>query len=226
MSNEIKKKNIKIVIAIVILIIVIILGICLVPLISSSIVIKETQEKLRNINAEELQNQIIAELEHSDLNIDMTADSIKIETVIDEGIRFKGYTTAKIGCLQNGTVVGVMEIPCFKINSDNNGKFKSIEYTQEFMKKSIIDDVVRKIFKNNYDLENFDEIRGSKKYRERFNANGTSGEIYCSDNEFFIIILKRLKKGFNNYSVNDYNYHKDLFDGLKKYQTTTFGLEF
>lgn len=222
-----KKSKLLFIVIAVVLIAVIVLGIFGTKFIKTEIQISQTEEKLANINSEELQKQIIEELEHTNLNINITANPLYIYTYFEEGVKFEGYITAKIGCVQNNNVIGLIEIPCFKINSDSNGKFISIEYNKNLfgIKQAVVE-----TFKTKYDIDF--TIVGNEKYCNRFNeevsksGETNSGEIYCSDNEFFIMVLKRYDESYKNFSVNDYDSNKDFFDNLKIYQTTTFGLEF
>ena len=62
MSINIKKKNLIIVLVIAIAVVVIVAGIFLTRIILTNIDIKDTENRLRKISAEELQNKIIKEL--------------------------------------------------------------------------------------------------------------------------------------------------------------------
>lgn len=221
------KKVLRIIVVVIIIIAILAVGIFASKMISSNIKIKETEEKLSNINAEKLQNQIIEELKHTDLNVTSKENSMEITTSFDEGIKFKGYISAIINCLQNEKIISTVEIPCFKINS-NNGKLKNIEYTHTFMGSNIIDRVVKDVLKNNYGLDNIDTIIGSEKYR-KFCEIGTSGTIYYSEDEFFLNVVNEIKGPIqvngHDYVFNASNCQR-IIDLYKGYQTTAVGLDF
>ena len=132
MSIKIKKKTLKIV-GIVIGIIIIIIGLFfLIQTISTNMKISETEEKLSQINAEELNSKLIEELEKTDLNVDLTLDTMFVDTIFSEGEdELEGFTVMSIIAFKNNNVIGGIEIPCFKIESDSNGNFKNIEYVSD-----------------------------------------------------------------------------------------------
>ena len=69
MKLVIKKKTIKIVILIIVMAIIVIGGIFLIQFISNNIMIKQTAEKISQINAEELETKIMEELKNTELYI-------------------------------------------------------------------------------------------------------------------------------------------------------------
>ena len=66
MKLVIKKKTIKIVILIIVMAIIVIGGIFLIQFISNNIMIKQTAEKISQINAEELETKIMEELKNTE----------------------------------------------------------------------------------------------------------------------------------------------------------------
>lgn len=189
--------------------------------------IKSVEDKLKTINAEELQNKIIAELEASDLNVNVKNDSNEITTVFDTGTIFKKYICAKIDYIRNGEIDASVEIPCFRIDYDSDGKFKSIEYTYEFMTTNIINEAIRNVFKDQYGLNDFDAIIGSQKYERKFSGEGKSGNIYYSQDEFFINVVTEINGPIqingHVYVFNPGNC-QTIIDMFKNYKTFTFGL--
>ena len=169
MSINIKKKNLKIV-GIVIGIIIILVGLFfLVQTISTNIKISETKEKLSQINAEELKTKLIEELEKTDLNVDLTLDSMFVDTIVTEGEdELEGFTVMSIMAFKNNKVAGAVEIPCFKIESDSNGNFKNIEYVYTRpLNTHIIAETVENVFKNTYNIDF--TIENNSKYNTTFN---------------------------------------------------------
>lgn len=189
--------------------------------------IKQVESQLKRIDAEKLQNEIIEELQTSDLNVNLKNDSYEITTVFDTGTKFKEYICAKIEYIQNGEIDSSVEIPCFKINHDGNGKFKSIEYTYEFMTTNIINEAIRNVFKDQYGLNDFDAIIGSQKYERKFSGEGKSGNIYYSQDEFFINVVTEINGPIqingHVYVFNPGNC-QTIIDMFKNYKTFTFGL--
>ena len=148
MKVSVNKKAFKIVIGIIVAIIVIVIGIFASQYISTSIKIKETEKKLSEIDATELQDRLIEELKKSKLYLELDSENIFVATMFNEGVTFKDYITLSYLCIKNGNPVGAVEIPCFKITSDSNGKFKSIEYTERTVDEYIVPSIVEKVFKN------------------------------------------------------------------------------
>lgn len=232
---KVKKKTIKIIVAIIATIAVVALGILLTQIITTEINIKQTESKLREIDAEELQIKLIEELDNTKLNININGSNVNnmyIITTFDEGVNFENYITAQIICWKNGKIVSGIEMPCFKIISDSNGKFKNIEYTEDFFGKYIIGDTVAKVFKDNYDIEltkswglfNFDGNFNGK-YNKRFDSYSRNykytnkGKIYSGSDAFLKTILNEVFDRF----YTDYGKISD-FD--TEYRTVTFGLDF
>lgn len=218
MSINIKKKNLKIV-GIVIGIIIILVGLFfLIKTISTNMKINETKEKLSQINAEELKTKLIEELEKTDLNVDLTLDSMFVDTIVAEGEdELEGFTVMSIMAFKNNKVVGAVEIPCFKIVSDSNGKLKNIEYIQSKIMKSVsISEIVRDVFKNSYNIEVWTE--NNSKYNRSFNIMSVNKRTMNTVNdEFFLAVASRV----NGTEFTSYSYVKDF----KNYETAKFGLD-
>lgn len=220
MKVSVNKKAFKIVIGIIVAIIVIVIGIFASQYISTSIKIKETEKKLSEIDATELQDRLIEELKKSKLYLELDSENIFVATMFNEGVTFKDYITLSYLCIKNGNPVGAVEIPCFKITSDSNGKFKSIEYTERTVEEYIVPSIVEKVFKDNYDVNL--KIVGNEKYNKKFNKDilgyTNKGNIYIDDENFYIGILEK---------VSDVNlkYGDKLVSAFKEYRTQTFGID-
>lgn len=219
MSINIKKKNLKIV-GIVIGIIIILVGLFfLVQTISTNMKINETKEKLSQINAEELKTKLIEELEKTDLNVDLTLDSMFVDTIVTEGEgELEGFTVMSIMAFKNNKVAGAVEIPCFKIESDSNGNFKNIEYVaHRVLDSNIIEQTIEDVFKYSYNIDL--KISDNIKYNSTFNMGLVNkGTIKTLNNDFFLAIVNRI----NDTDYEDYSAVEDY----KEYETAKFGLDF
>lgn len=223
MLISIKKKNIAIAMAIVIGIIVIVVGIFLTRFILTNIEIKETENKLKAIDTKELQTKLIEELNNTKLNINIDGTNLNnmyVITIFNEGIHFKDYITATITCWRNSTIVSAIEVPCFKITSDNNGKFKNIEYLYTYMGSGHeyeIGKIVQSVFKNDY---NININTNNKKYNNRFyKAMFThDGKIYYTDEDFYKVVVEEV-------TGNNIEYD-NMLDYRSEYTTQIFGVEF
>lgn len=219
MSINIKKKNLKIA-GIVIGIIIILVGLFfLVKTISTNIKISETKEKLSQINAEELKTKLIEELEKTDLNVDLTLDSMFVDTIVTEGEdELEGFTVMSIMAFKNNKVAGAVEIPCFKIESDSNGNFKNIEYVYTRpLNTHIIAETIENVFRNTYNIDF--TIENNSKYNTTFNQFFVNeGTITTVNDDFFLAIVSRI----NNTEYEDYS----LVEKYTEYETAKFGLDF
>ena len=149
--------------------------------------------------------------------------------MFNEGVTFEGYTCVSMLCFKGGiaenNIVGAVEIPCFKITSDSDGKFQNIEYTTDAMINtgSIIHEAIEDVFKDEYDIDL--TVVGNSKYNKKFNEFAKDGEytnkgdVYIDDENFFLGILGQI-------SGRDFEYGMNVDDNMKEYKTVTFGLEF
>lgn len=218
MSIKIKKKALKI-IGIVIVAIIILVGLFfLIQTISTNMKIKETEEKLSQINTEELKTKLIEGLEKTDLNIDLTLDTMFVDTIFTEGEdELEGFTVMSIIAFKNNSVIGGIEIPCFKIESDSNGNFKNIEYVYNRpLDTNIIAQTIRNVFKDTYNIDF--TITNKTKYNTTFNQYFVNkGTITTVSDDFFLAIVNRI----NDTEYEDYS----LVEDYKEYETAKFGLE-
>lgn len=216
-SIKIKKKTLKIV-GIVVAAIIIIVGLFFfVQAILNNIKIKETEEKLSQINSEELKTKLIEELEKTDLNVDLTLDTMFVDTIFTEGKdELEGFTVMSIIAFKNNNVIGGIEIPCFKINSDSNGNFKNIEYVYNRpLDTNIIAQTIRNVFKDSYNIDF--TITNNTKYNTTFNQYFINeGTMTTVSNDFFLAIVNRI----NDDDYDDYS----LVEDYKEYETAKFGL--
>ncbi len=174
------KNIIKIIIVIVVVIAVIVGGIFAFQFISTNSKIKDTEEKLNQINAEELENKLIENLKKSKLYVGAVNESDK-ELVWTEFKNVNGVVIAKI----QSTKGEYVNIPCFKIESDSNGKFKSITFDNS-QTNGIFDiskQVINSEFKNEYNIDTF--IENNSLYNKHFVIGSEPQEIERSSQVFF-----------------------------------------
>lgn len=221
MQVTIKKKTLKIIIGIILAIVIITIGVFVTRYISTNIKIADTKKKLSQIDSIELQEKLIEELENSKLYLEIDADYMFVGTMIKERITFEDYITLSYVCIKNGSPVGAVEIPCFKITSDTNGKFKTIEYVETTAEEYIVPNIVEKVFKDNYDIDL--KIVGNAKYNTTFNRDilgyTNKGQIYISDDNFYIGILNKI----GNLNIE---YGDRLVNSFKEYRTQIFGADY
>ena len=208
MSINIKKKTIKIISAIIIVLLIIVVSAVIIGVVLPRKTENQIRETLSQINAEELQEKMIKELEKSSLNINTEEITTTIGTLDDaennnkyiknninllSGVKanyelshnldiFKNYISAYIIGKNNEVIV----IPCFKIESDTDGNFKSIK-CKSTMKSHNIPDLFVKVLDEQFGIK----LEG--KYRSE--------------------ILKSDKDDIVTYTLKD----EDLIDIAKKY---------
>lgn len=193
MSINIKRRTIKIVIAIIVLILAIVGGIYVTQIIIINNKISVTEEKLKEINVSELESKIIERLKETDLYVEKDTGELFVGTMIKEGTEIKDYITVAYIAIKNGNGIGAVEMPVFKINTDSNGKFKNIEYlAYEIWNNNIVEETIENIFKEEYDIDftwGMLQVNGNfnVKYDETFNKSGytNKGDIYYIRRELF-----------------------------------------
>lgn len=175
----IKKNVIKIIVGIVVAIAVIVGGIFAFQFISTNSKIKDTEEKLSQINAKELETKLIESLKKSKLYVGATSDDG--ELVWTEFENVNGLVMAKIQSTKNEYI----NIPCFKIESDNNGKVKSIIFddTQSNGIFDICKQVIRNELKNEYNIDTI--IENNSLYNKHFRKGSEQQKIERSSQIFF-----------------------------------------
>lgn len=146
LSVKIKRNTIKIITIIIAILLIIVVSAVIIGAIIPNIKRNQIRNKLSQINVEELETKMIEELEETPLNINTSEFNTTIGTLnkVEEsnkgknnlfgGVKanyelsgnlntFKSYISAYIIGQNNELII----IPCFKIESDSNGNFKSIK---------------------------------------------------------------------------------------------------
>lgn len=226
------KKVLKIIIAIIVVVALVVGGIFAYKFISTGMAIKNTEEKLSQINAKELETKLIKELEKSKLNVNTSNVSTKIcsweeiskskenEMFVIGAEIFYGANKQdnpyekSISAYITSNSKETVAIPLFRIESDSNGNFKKIIYTERALKESIVPSVIEKVLKDEYGIDML--IVGNAKYNTRFNKlfNSEISTIYATEKD----LTKILNEIHNS---NNSSYPKSY----QEYSTTEFGLE-
>ncbi len=146
MSVKIKRNTIKIISIIIAILLIVAVIVVIIGGVMPNIKRNQIRNKLSQINVEELETKMIEELEKTPLNINTSEFNTTIGTLdkVEEsnkgknnlfgGVKanyelsgnlntFKSYISAYIIGQNNELII----IPCFKIESDSNGNFKSIK---------------------------------------------------------------------------------------------------
>ena len=229
---SIKKKTILIIIGVIIATAIIIGGIFGFKSISTSMRIKETENKLSKINAEEFESKLISELKQSKFNINTSNLSTEIcnwndfnntkqcqMAVMSIEIFYAANNIDNpyedcVSAYITSNSRGVVAIPLFKIEKDNNGNFKNIVYTERVLKESVVTNAIEKVLKNDYGIDMF--IKENSKYNTRFNKlfNSEIGTMYANT-DILNKVIEQVKGVKNNGNVESY----------EEYSLTTFGLD-
>lgn len=128
-----------------------------------SIAINNTKDILSNINAKEMQEEIIDRLKDSKINVNTSSIKTEIEAFqeADEDI-IKACTYSSNNDSEKDFVYAfiidekeenVVAIPLFRIESDSNGYFKNIEYVSNWFYNINILEKINDVLKTNYGLE-------------------------------------------------------------------------
>ena len=212
------KVNKKVFIGIIsVIVIVAIVGV-IVGLVVPTIKFTQLKNKLSQINAEELQNKIIQELETTSLYV-------KGSTTIDNGIKIdnlEDYVIANIMEIASNDIY-VVTVPLFKINN-SNGNFKSIEYISNFPDLEIdIEDIIFNVLKADYGIDI--NYSNQQKLMEHNKSSVSIG--YSSDKA----LLWYVSQVSHNDRYSDLDNKSDIMISAyaseieKDYKTQYFGLD-
>lgn len=170
---ENKKGKLKVFIILAIVFVVIAIGILGTIFVLSKAKSKDLEKKLSKIEANNIEQELIDELEDTSINVDINTknysnDSISIETMIISTRDFEGessnellkeirdYVVAWGWGEKNGKPSPLYIIPCFKVESDSDGNLKSITYVYSEDKNTIeyiIAKTVEKHLSEKYDID-------------------------------------------------------------------------
>lgn len=209
-----KKKTIKTIVIVAIIAILVAGGIFIGKIIKENSEIKEAQNKISLIKAEELQNEIINALGKTKLNL----NTGKYTTICKDtfNIEETGYKNKELMENLNGFVVagimkndnysqGIVIIPLFKIESDNKGYVKNIAYiyttANNYEISEIIKNTIESVLKEKYDINTM--IRGNSKYNIKYNSVlrnlNNKTEIIFTSRDCFLDVLNKICGYENKY---------------------------
>ena len=187
-----KSKLLKGIIALVLVIIIVVVGIIVKEPISNNIIIKDTENKISQINAKELETELINSLKNTSLNVNTSRYKTEFEICnknsneqlsgtmsITAGFYgpsedyFENFVCAVISDKNSKFNFGIV-FPCFRITSDNSGKVRNIEYVS-YDNLGISDNVhktMNSILRNKYgikkDIISVNDIKIKQKYEYHF----------------------------------------------------------
>ena len=210
MSIKINKKNIKILIAVIVAILIILIGVFVAPIINTNLKIKNTESKLNQIKAKDFENELIEEFKKSPLNInndtikttfgklDDIDNNASLEMKASIGFtKMNGeeYYKSKYEDLENFVYAYILEyksnkidnyivVPLFKIESDSNGNFQSIEYmdaSELYFIEPIIKQTIKEVLEKDYNIDtsvikSYDETQ-----KVRYTTSSKEMEMYITD---------------------------------------------
>lgn len=184
--------------------------------------ISNTKKILSNIEAKEMQKEIIEKLKESEININTSSvktqfelfqkadeDILKACTYSSNDNNEKDFVYAFITDKKEEKCVA---IPLFKIVSDSNGKFKTIEYIsgRNWINNSIVDNAINEVLRTKYGLEKgmgYYGIRYQKKYYGPMHEPkiiGNNKSLKYKDSDFAKEIIKEINTGnYVEYYYND-----------------------
>lgn len=164
------KSKVFFILTILAIIIVLVIGIVIVNIMKPKILVSQTEKKISQIDASQLQEKIIEELKNTALNInksqiktDFQVCDINRKDYFCENIAFDSIFYAPsenyfdnfvFATITKDKQENFLYIPCFKITSDSNGKVKNIEYlcSDHYDIYIIIEKSINKVLKDVYNL--------------------------------------------------------------------------
>ena len=229
--NKTKRKSLKIIIAIIVVIAIFVIGLIFKKPISNYMLINDTEKKIGQINAEELENQIIKELENTPLNINTSGykttfeicnkdKNSKLSATVGANSIFYGpsenYFENFICAVISNDTEQLMIFPCFRITSNDSNKVENIQYISydNLGISNNIHNTITNILKNKYgikkDLIRITDIKTQGKYEEHFKQSKfiDLGEI-DDLKPIFLLINKDIDKSELDKKLQDMNY-KDI----------------
>lgn len=233
---EVNKRKFKIIIVLLVIIALIPPVVIMKEVMYWKLLAKDTEEKITQINASELETKLIEELEKTKLNVDnksfnttfaiCDSDNINAETsyltiyceLLGITNPYEGYILACI--TENKTELPErVYIPCFKVESDSNGKVQNIIYVDGnyFGIGRDLNNIVNNILREQYGIKSY-SIESVKHFRDKY-KNFPFGEahynylkdinIYVTDDEFGASVLSTLCNDLG-YNISEFEIKADL----------------
>ena len=162
------KKSLIVIFAVIVIIILAFAGKNLCEIINTNIQINNTEEKLKKIDCDNLEKELIAELKGREINLnktfygkDLVLNLLDYKNVEKNNIYTfdteiskvsSGWICATTTCKENNNIIGTMQIPCFKIEKDSEGNFKNIKFFTGYY-NPIDSNYIKEKFKTSYDID-------------------------------------------------------------------------
>lgn len=222
-----KKKSLKIIVAIIAIIVIVAVGIVAIKAIITNNQINNAETKLSQMNQIELKEKIINGLNETALNVNTTSLETTFGTIADchdsstpmiyYDIEVANYNTSGKDYIyafvkdKNNSSVGVA-IPCFKIESTDDGKVKNIIFPMingdSFAIGKTVGKVVEEVLKQEYDIDytDFKLGKGICLTKERVNIMIMENETEDFSSTVFMEIL-------NN--TDGYSWRETLEDEIR-----------
>lgn len=205
-----KRKFIIIVFAILIVVVIS----SIIGFVIPKIQLNQIKSELGEIKSKELETKIIEELEKTSININTQAEHTVFGTynelenntenqtlevcisgmglyyeMSEEENPYINYISAYITkeYTSDEESFGIVVVPCFKIESDDNGNFKSIKYINNRLNTNM-EDIIFKVLKDEYN------INIKQKYKTELSHNDKDKiEIYSNNNEVLIDVTNKIQ---------------------------------
>ena len=225
---SIKRRTVKIIIAVIVLAIIIAV---LVGVVIPILKVNQVKNKLSEINAKELQNKIIERLEKSPINIDtettetafrkLDSTKTKLEDLMDatyelvdvynndvlnngktEDRPYQYFVSAYI-VDKNDDSIGVA-YPCFNIESDSNGNVKSIEIIESYYECKFIERIIKceieNVLKNEYGIDTsvINDLRYKDNKTISFSKNAEKLRLHFTSEKFLVDTFETISNQMGN----------------------------
>lgn len=207
-----KKRTIKVVIILVAIILIGIGGYYVLNNIKMDNEINETEQKIRNIDASELQDKLINAFKKTNINLQgngyVTAfgEAKDLTMMINDNETLSKEYLGDFICagflISDKSENGIAVFPLFKIESDSNGKVKNILYldisTKVYSFSDLVKNTVEQVLKDNYNIDTV--IRENSKYNIKY--YGTS-RGYASGSSIGNYKAYKLSEKLSIYGTSD-----------------------
>ena len=222
-----KKKSIKIIVAIIAIIVIVAVSIVAIKAIITNNQINDAETKLSQISQVELKEKITNGLNETSLNVNTTSLETTFGTITEcydsstpmiyYDIEVANYNTSGKDYIyafvkdKNNNSVGVA-IPCFKIESTDDGKVKNIIFPMingdRFAIGKTVGNVVKEVLKQEYNIDytNFNLGKGICLTKERVN-------IMIMENETENLAQTVFKEILNN--LDGYSWKDNMKEEIK-----------
>ena len=178
-----------------------------------SLAINDTKNILNNLDADEVQQEILVELKNSNFNINSSDIQTKFETLnkVDSNT-WNACSSSRKSSYDNDFVYAFivntkektgLAIPLFKIESTSHGKFKKITYINEYtwFNSYIISNSINKVL-DKHGIKGGAYAYHGRRYSNtycQYSVNGNSAYLQYKDSDFAIEVLQKIDKATDNY---------------------------